>query len=340
MRFFVHNLFALLIFVFRTAVAHSIREQASVYQKSLFLVGHPFDGTPVADDELRTTLLPPIDHSFRFDRALLEQFTPQLNVLQEGEIERNEREREKELKRKRRQTRGRRGIVLPDREPQKTHRTPIGFAEVEITPAQQAAQQQPTVSFRRAAAAAASLTIANLAANENGTPVPTSMHTIEKERLTPVLPQQQQIQQPKAKRQKTGILQPPPLPKSIFLARAGAGGVPTTTTGLEPAEASAARAEFGDNAPEGPASPSGGLVDQSIDSDGQAAMLRRVLEKEGGESTEGLHANLIDGTWHCSNCGCPESLAVGRRKGPLGQGTMCGECGMWYIFIRWLVTDL
>ncbi|KAF8607278.1 SNF5-domain-containing protein [Ceratobasidium sp. AG-I] len=314
---------------FKTAVAHSIREQASVYQKSLFLVGHPFDGTPVADDELRTTLLPPIDHSFRFDRALLEQFTPQLNVLQEGEIERNEREREKELKRKRRQTRGRRGIALPDREAQKTHRTPVGFAEVEITPAQQAAQQQPTVSFRRAAAAAASLTIANLAANENGTPVPTSMHTIEKERLTPVLPQQQQIQQPKAKRQKTGILQPPPLPKSIFLSRAGAGGVPTNATGLEPAEASAARAEFGDGAPEEPASPRGG-PNESVDSDGQAAMLRRVLEKEGAESTEGLHANMIDGTWHCSNCGCPETMAVGRRKGPLGQGTMCGECGKYW----------
>ncbi|KAG8701951.1 hypothetical protein FRC09_005039, partial [Ceratobasidium sp. 395] len=72
--------------------------------------------------------------------------------------------------------------------PQKTHRTPIGFAEIEITPAQQAAQQQPAVSFRRAAAAAASLTIANLAANENGTPVPTSMNTLERERVTPVVP--------------------------------------------------------------------------------------------------------------------------------------------------------
>ncbi|KAG8678306.1 SWI/SNF chromatin-remodeling complex subunit, partial [Ceratobasidium sp. 394] len=317
---------------FKTAVAHSIREQASVYQKSLFLVGHPFDGTPVADDELRAAMLPPIEHSFRFDRTLLEQFTPQLNVLQEGEIERNEREREKELKRKRRQTRGRRGVALPDRELQKTHRTPIGFAEIEITPAQQAAQQQPTVSFRRAAAAAASLTIANLAANENGTPVPTSMHTLEKERLTPVVPQQQQPppQPAKPKRQRTGVLQPPPLPKSVLRLRAGQEGGPTPATGLEPAEASAARVEFGDGLPDGPASPGGGPADQSVDSDGQAAMLRRVLEKEGAESTEGLHPNMIDGTWHCSNCGCPDSMAVGRRKGPLGQGTMCGECGKYW----------
>ncbi|KAG8735839.1 SWI/SNF chromatin-remodeling complex subunit [Ceratobasidium sp. 414] len=88
---------------FKTAVAHSIHEQASVYQKSLFLVGHPFDDTPIADDELRAAMLPPIEHSFRFDRTLLEQFTPQLNVLQEGEIERNEREREPELKCEQRQ---------------------------------------------------------------------------------------------------------------------------------------------------------------------------------------------------------------------------------------------
>lgn len=125
------------------------------------------------------------------------------------------------------------------------------------------------------------------------------------------------------------MLQPPPLHKSVFRARAvdAASGAASATTGLEPAEASAARAEFGDTAPEGPTSPGGGPANEVADTDGQAAMLRRVLEKENPESAEGLHANMIDGTWHCSNCGCPESISVGRRKGPLGQGTMCGECG-------------
>ncbi|CAE6459210.1 unnamed protein product [Rhizoctonia solani] len=306
---------------FKTAVAHAIREQVSVYQKSLFLVGHPFDGTPIADDELRTAMLPPIDHSFRFDRTLLEQFTPQLNVLQEAEIERNERERERELKRKRRQTRGRRGIALPDRDLQKTHRTAIGYAEIEPSPAQQAAQQQAPVTFRRAAAAAASLTIANLAATENGTsPVQTPMHIPEKQ---PVLMQQQQPpppQPPKQKRQRTGVLQPPPLPKHVFISRSAD---PAPSTGLDSDAAAQARADFGDTAPEGPASPTG-------EEDGQQAMLKRVLEKEGAESAEGLHPNMIDGTWHCSNCGCPESISVGRRKGPLGQGTMCGECGKFW----------
>ncbi|CUA72931.1 SWI/SNF chromatin-remodeling complex subunit snf5 [Rhizoctonia solani] len=312
---------------FKTAVAHAIREQVSVYQKSLFLVGHPFDGTPIADDELKMAMLPPIDHSFRFDRTLLEQFTPQLNVLQEAEIERNERERERELKRKRRQTRGRRGIVLPDRDLQKTHRTAIGYAEIEPSPAQQAVQQPAPVTYRRAAAAAASLTIANLAATENGTsPVQTPMHIPERPPVMMHHQQQQQQQQvpppqpPKQKRQRTGILQPPPLPNHVFISRSAD---PAPSTGLDSDAAARARADFGGAEPEGPASLTG-------EEDGQQAMLKRVLEKEGAESAEGLHPNMIDGTWHCSNCGCPESISVGRRKGPLGQGTMCGECGKFW----------
>ncbi|CUA71836.1 SWI/SNF chromatin-remodeling complex subunit snf5 [Rhizoctonia solani] len=276
----------------KTAVARSIREQVSVYQKSLFLVGHPSDGMPIADEQ-KMAMLPPIDHSFRFDRILLEQFTPQLQEA-EAEIERNERERERELKRKHRQTRGRRGIVLPDRDLQKTHRTAIGYAEIEPSPAQQAIQQPAPVTYRRAAAAAASLTIANLAAPENGTSPPL-----------------------KQKRQRTGILQPPPLPSHVFISRSTD---PAPSTGLDSDAAARARADFGGAEPEGPASPTG-------EEDGQQAMLKRVLEDEGAESAQGLHPSMIDGTWHCSNCGCPESISVGRRKGPLGQGTMRGECG-------------
>ena len=45
-------------FLDRTAIAHSIREQVQIYQKSLFLVGHPSDGSAVQDDDLRMSLLP------------------------------------------------------------------------------------------------------------------------------------------------------------------------------------------------------------------------------------------------------------------------------------------
>lgn len=48
------------------------------------------------------------------------------------------------------------------------------------------------------------------------------------------------------------------------------------------------------------------------------------------ELPEGQHENLINGVWHCSNCGCPEDIAIGRRQGPLGPKTMCGQCGKWW----------
>ena len=51
---------------------------------------------------------------------------------------------------------------------------------------------------------------------------------------------------------------------------------------------------------------------------------REAKEKE---YADGQHANMIDGVWHCSNCGCPESIAIGRRKGPLGDKSQCGTCG-------------
>ncbi|CUA68967.1 hypothetical protein RSOLAG22IIIB_08220 [Rhizoctonia solani] len=241
-------------------------------------------------------MLPPIDHSFRFDRTLLEQFTPQLNVLREAEIGRGERERERELKRKRRQTRGRRGIVLPDRDLQETHRTAIGYAEIEPSPAQQAVQQ-PAPVYRRAAAAAASLTVANLATTENGTP-----------------PQQQQQQvpppqSPKQKRQRTGILQPPPLPNHILISRSTD---PAPSTGLDSDAAALVRANFGlrlrgsgfrsDSHAQRCRSRARRNGELDAEEDGRQAMLKRVLEKEGAESAGGLHLNMIDGTWHYSNC--------------------------------------
>jgi hypothetical protein len=60
-------------------------------------------------------------------------------------------------------------------------------------------------------------------------------------------------------------------------------------------------------------------------------MVRRPKETEREakekEFADGQHANFIDGVWHCSNCGCPEGIAIGRRKGPLGEKSQCGTCG-------------
>ncbi|OBZ66975.1 hypothetical protein A0H81_13302 [Grifola frondosa] len=56
---------------------------------------------------------------------------------------------------------------------------------------------------------------------------------------------------------------------------------------------------------------------------------REAKEKE-KEYADGQHANIIDGIWHCSNCGCPENIAIGRRKGPLGDKSQCGTCGKFW----------
>ncbi|KAJ6469298.1 hypothetical protein C8R45DRAFT_428316 [Mycena sanguinolenta] len=61
----------------------------------------------------------------------------------------------------------------------------------------------------------------------------------------------------------------------------------------------------------------------------------RELERAANEKkfAEGQHQNMIDGVWYCSNCGCPESLAIARRKGPLGDKSQCGICGKYWH--RW-----
>ena len=142
------------LMISRTAIAHAIREQVAIYQKSLFLVGHPSDGSAIQDDDLRMSFLPTVSTAARpVDQT--QSYQPVINYLSDNELERLDKEREKEANRRRkRNTRGRRGIALPDREPLKTQRTPaIGFPEIDpSTLALVAAASAPT--SRRAAAAA------------------------------------------------------------------------------------------------------------------------------------------------------------------------------------------
>lgn len=81
---------------FRTAIAHSIREQVHVYTKSLLLVGHEFDG-PVVDDDLKHSFLPSIKSVVR-DTDALQQFTPNIFELTEAELQKNEKIRLREAR--------------------------------------------------------------------------------------------------------------------------------------------------------------------------------------------------------------------------------------------------
>lgn len=238
-------------------------------------------------------------------------FTPLLNYLSDGEIERNEKERDKDVNRRRkRNTRGRRGVNLPDREPIRTHRTPaIGFPELDAATLALAAAANAPVS-RRAAAAAASLTIANMVASENGTPLtPLSLPAVPQPAATAV------VKEKKVK----GLFKAPQIPPSVLRARAKVTA-PTSSTA---ADISSLPAPLENDPPPSINTPDRRFL-RPLSTRKPKDSEREAKEKE---YAEGQHANYIDGVWHCSNCGCPESIAVGRRKGPLGNKSQCGDCG-------------
>jgi SWI/SNF-related matrix-associated actin-dependent regulator of chromatin subfamily B protein 1 len=283
----------------------------------------------MADEELRTAVLPSLSSGARaIDQVT--SFTPLLNYVSDSEIEKSERDREKEIvRRRKRGNRGRRGVAMPDREPQRTYRTPgIGFAPID--PANLTAQAILAGPMsRRAAAAAAQINIANMVASENrpedmepsNSPI-TSLH---------VLPSQNAAssrEAKEAKKKSKGLFVAPEYPSSILHARAQVKA-PTDAVAFE--RGPMIFEEFVDhNLP-----PS--MVSRPPDSsrgNGQAwsAKRARELEREAKEQEymDGQHPNMIDGEWHCSNCGCPASIAIGRRKGPLGEKTQCGICGKYW----------
>ncbi|KAJ9119163.1 hypothetical protein QFC22_003655 [Naganishia vaughanmartiniae] len=111
---------------FKTAIAHDIREQVYLYMKSLAMVGYTFDGGAVTDLELRQEFLPPVTDVVRKDEQSIAIHTPFLVNITDADIERLETDREKLISKKKRATRGRRGIILPDREPVRTVRMRVG----------------------------------------------------------------------------------------------------------------------------------------------------------------------------------------------------------------------
>jgi SWI/SNF-related matrix-associated actin-dependent regulator of chromatin subfamily B member 1 len=266
----------------------------------------------VQDDDLRLSLLPSLSTGARsMDQVVA--FTPRLDYLSDGELERNEKEREKELNRRRRKTtRGRRGIALPDREPPKTYRTPaIGFPEVDAATLALVNANAAPMS-RRAAAAAASHTIASMIASENGTSLSPQMMPVPIP--TTVAPAPAKEKKPK------GLMKPPNYPQSVLRPRAHVKA-PTPSTAANPSTVPPPLdidMPVAVNVPEN----RGARVPVT-------AKRAKELEREAKEREymDGQHANYIDGVWHCSNCGCPESIAIGRRKGPLGDKSQCGTCG-------------
>ena len=99
---------------FTTAIAHSIREQSQLFTRSLYVTGHPFDGRPVEDQELKAAFLPsPLPSSFRPYQAAKE-YMPYIYTLNEAELEKTELSISREERRQKRSVNRRGGPALPD----------------------------------------------------------------------------------------------------------------------------------------------------------------------------------------------------------------------------------
>ncbi|KAI9723439.1 MAG: hypothetical protein M1812_001323 [Candelaria pacifica] len=111
---------------FTTAIAHSIREQSQLFTKSLYITGHPFDGRPIDDADLKAGFLPSPLPSTNRPMQQHKDFTPYLYELNEVDLERAELSFSREQRRQKRSVNRRGGPVLPDlKDRQRTVRTLI-----------------------------------------------------------------------------------------------------------------------------------------------------------------------------------------------------------------------
>jgi SWI/SNF-related matrix-associated actin-dependent regulator of chromatin subfamily B protein 1 len=111
---------------FTTAIAHCIREQSQLFIRSLYIVGHPFDGRPLEDADLIASFLPsPLPSVFRPQQHARE-FAPYLYEMSEADLERSEVIYSREQRRQKRSVNRRGGPTLPDlKDRQRTVRTLI-----------------------------------------------------------------------------------------------------------------------------------------------------------------------------------------------------------------------
>lgn len=348
---------------FKTAIAHSIREQVDVYTRSLALVGYTFDGKELFDDELREPLLSTVGSITRSQQDI-EIHTPKLMQLSELEILHSERERDKESRRKRRQTRGRRGVNLPDREPLKTARTAAvcglqqgnnqsndginGNTDLlghTMSQGRSAAmgivagsgRGGAGISTRRAAAAAANASIApHSSMHDYGTPTPAPEgHT------TTISLGRQGSKRRKLESQKIHFEFPGGLGRHDENESRGPKFAPSLGITTSKGEQQHQTAKLG-NAPSKTASAHLNQVHSHVQSFNPASVIVTTTTTTTTPSTPvawnmakpeeaaNQQSNWHDGQWYCSNCGVPGSIDGSRRKGPLGDKTLCGICGKFF----------
>jgi SWI/SNF-related matrix-associated actin-dependent regulator of chromatin subfamily B protein 1 len=99
---------------FTTAIAHQIREQVQMFTKSLYITGHPFDGRPIEDSDVRDNFLPsPISSVFRPVQSA-KDYIPFLYELNNDDLAHQELSILREQRRQKRSVTRRGGPALPD----------------------------------------------------------------------------------------------------------------------------------------------------------------------------------------------------------------------------------
>lgn len=109
---------------FTTAIAHCIREQSQLFTRSLYTIGHPFDGRPIDDADLAAALLPSPPPAVFRPQQQAKDYAPYVYELTEADMEKNEGAFLREQRKQKRSVNRRGGPVLPDlKERQRTIRT-------------------------------------------------------------------------------------------------------------------------------------------------------------------------------------------------------------------------
>lgn len=99
---------------FKTAIAHQIREQTQMFTKSLFITGHPFDGRPVENPDVKENMLPsPLPTVFRPYQAA-KDYAPYFLELNDAELEKADSALSREQRQLKRSVNRRGGLAMPD----------------------------------------------------------------------------------------------------------------------------------------------------------------------------------------------------------------------------------
>lgn len=321
---------------FCTAIAHTIREQLDTHSRSLAAIRH-IRGDQILHEDLRGAFQQPLSEAVRSHDV--EAWTPHLEILNLLELDHREKERERNARRQKRGARNarRNAITLPEREAIRTSRTimprpgakldrPTGDVvdDVYAPPAYEVAKPFPLVPVRGLGSPPRMGSPLRRGRWKGNHDVPTlngMSGDIGMSVVKPKLPGKRKGRPQDA----PGYSQmqgdtvdggtPPP---------GGAG--PSLQSPLPASPATAAPGKRGLGRP-----PKGRLGWQSA-----------------SYSQMTTHDNIIGGKWHCTSkpshisrvwhrspseytfvadCGVPEPVAVGRRKGPAGPNTLCKECG-------------